>query len=68
MRHARYCLSSLNSLNNMATAGSVPGIHATALVDPLAQIDSSVSIGPYTVIGPHVSIGLGTTIGAHCGI
>ena len=49
-----------------AAAASAPGIHATALVDPLAQIDSSVSIGPYTVIGPHVSIGPGTTIGAHC--
>ena len=49
-----------------AVAGSAPCIHATALVDPLAQIDSSVSIGPYTVIGPHVSIGPGTTIGAHC--
>ena len=49
-----------------SAAVSAPGIHATALVDPLARIDSSVSIGPYTVIGPHVSIGPGTTIGAHC--
>ncbi len=50
----------------MAAAGSAPSIHATALVDPQAQIDGSVSVGPYTVIGPHVSIGPGTTIGAHC--
>ena len=42
------------------------GIHATALVDPSAQLDSSVTVGPYTVIGPHVRIGAGTTIGAHC--
>ena len=49
-----------------AVAGSAWGIHATALVDPLAQIDSSVSVGPYTMIGPHVRIGAGTTIGAHC--
>ena len=49
-----------------SAAVSAPGIHATALVDPLAQIDSSVSIGPYTVIGPHVRIGPGTTIGGHC--
>ena len=41
-------------------------IHATALVDPLAQLDSSVTVGPYTVIGPYVKIGAGTTIGAHC--
>jgi len=53
-------------LSMTAAAAFVPCIHVTALVDPLAQIDSSVSIGPYTVIGPHVSIGPGTTIGAHC--
>lgn len=60
MRHAR------NSLSMTAAEVSTSAIHATALVDPLAQIDSSVSIGPYTVIGPHVSIGPGTTVGAHC--
>ena len=41
-------------------------IHATALVDPAAELDTSVSVGPYTVIGPHVKVGAGTTIGAHC--
>ncbi|MBE0590500.1 MAG: acyl-[acyl-carrier-protein]--UDP-N-acetylglucosamine O-acyltransferase [Betaproteobacteria bacterium HGW-Betaproteobacteria-9] len=41
-------------------------IHATALVDPAAEIDGTVSIGPYAVIGPHVKIGAGTTVGAHC--
>jgi UDP-N-acetylglucosamine acyltransferase len=40
-------------------------IHPTAIVDPGAQIDSSVGIGPYTVIGPHVRIGAGTTVGPH---
>ncbi len=41
-------------------------IHPTAIVDPKAQIDSSVAIGPYTVIGPHVRIAAGTTVGPHC--
>ena len=41
-------------------------IHASALVDPGAELDSSVTVGPYTVIGPHVRIGAGTTIGPHC--
>lgn len=41
-------------------------IHPTALVDPAAQLDASVSIGPYTIIGPHVRIGAGTTVGPHC--
>ncbi len=40
-------------------------IHPTAIVDPAAEIDSSVTVGPYTVIGPHVRIGAGTTIGPH---
>lgn len=41
-------------------------IHATALVDPGAELDSSVTVGPYTVIGPHVKVGAGTSIGPHC--
>ncbi len=41
-------------------------IHATALVDPAAELDSSVTVGPYTVIGPAVKVGAGTMIGAHC--
>ena len=41
-------------------------IHATALVDPSAQLDGSVTVGPYTVVGPHVTIGAGTTVGPHC--
>lgn len=40
-------------------------IHSTALIDPKAQLDSSVSVGPYSVIGPHVKIGAGTTVGPH---
>ena len=48
------------------TLPAASGIHATALVDPLAQLDSSVTVGPYTIIGPHVRIGAGTTVGAHC--
>lgn len=40
-------------------------IHPTAVVDPKAELDSSVKVGPYTVIGPHVQIGAGTEIGPH---
>jgi UDP-N-acetylglucosamine acyltransferase len=41
-------------------------IHATALVDPQAQLDSSVTVGPFAVVGPHVQVGAGSSIGAHC--
>ena len=44
------------------------GIHATALVAPLARAGKNVSIGPYAVIGEDVHIGDGTQIGAHCAI
>lgn len=41
-------------------------IHATAIVDPQAELDDSVSIGPYAIVGPEVRIGAGTEVGAHC--
>jgi UDP-N-acetylglucosamine acyltransferase len=37
-------------------------IHATAIVDPHAEIDSSVAIGPYCVIEGHVRIAAGCRI------
>lgn len=40
-------------------------IHATAIVDPAAELDSSVTVGPYSIIGPHVKIAAGTTVGPH---
>lgn len=40
-------------------------IHATAIVDPKAQLDDNVEIGAYSIIGPHVSIGSGTKVGPH---
>jgi UDP-N-acetylglucosamine acyltransferase len=44
----------------------VTAIHATAIVDPGAELDGSVTVGPFTLIGPHVKVGAGTTIGPHC--
>lgn len=42
------------------------GIHATAIVAPLAYIGKNVGIGPYAVIGEDAHVGEGTQIGAHC--
>ena len=41
------------------------GIHATAIIAPLAQIAADVSIGPFAVIGEDAHIGEGTQIGPH---
>lgn len=40
-------------------------IHATAIVDPGAQLGSNVEIGPCAVIGRDVQVGDGTRVGAH---
>ena len=40
-------------------------IHPTAIIDPKAELDSSVSVGAYTVIGPNVQINSNTEIGPH---
>lgn len=40
-------------------------IHPTAIIDPKAELESSVKVGAYTVIGPNVQIGAGTEIGPH---
>lgn len=40
-------------------------IHATAVIDPRAQLDAAVDIGPYAVIEGPVRIAAGTSIAAH---
>lgn len=40
-------------------------IHPTAIVDPGAELDPTVTVGPYAIIRENVSIGAGTEIGPH---
>lgn len=40
-------------------------IHPTAIIDPKAELDSSVEVGAYSVIGPDVKIGARTRVGPH---
>ena len=40
-------------------------IHPTAIVDPQADLHSSVSVGPYSIIGPGVVIGEDTIVESH---
>lgn len=40
-------------------------VHATAVVDPEAQLGADVEIGPYCVLGPRVEIGDGCRLGPH---
>jgi acyl-ACP--UDP-N-acetylglucosamine O-acyltransferase len=40
-------------------------IHPTAVIDPQAEVDSSVEIGPYSVVGPHVRLAAGVVLHPH---
>jgi len=40
-------------------------IDPRAIVDPAAQLDSSVEVGPFSIIGPGVEIAAGTVVGPH---
>ncbi len=45
-----------------------PGIHASAIVDPSAELPGDAAIGPFAVIGARVRIGPGARIAAHVSI
>jgi UDP-N-acetylglucosamine acyltransferase len=40
-------------------------IHATAIIDSKAELDTNVEVGPYSIIRQNVSIRAGTVIGSH---
>lgn len=44
---------------------NVSNIHPTAIIDPKAELDSSVEVGAYSLIGAGVRIDSGTVIGSH---
>jgi UDP-3-O-[3-hydroxymyristoyl] glucosamine N-acyltransferase len=44
------------------------GVHATAVIAPLAKISPSAGIGAYAVIGEDAHIGDRTQIGPHCAV
>ena len=44
----------------------MPNIHPTALIEPGAELDSSVSVDAYSIVRAGVRIGAGTQIGPHC--
>ena len=46
-----------------------PGIHSSAVIDPLAEVAADVSIGPHCSIGPRTKVGSGSALmaGVHIG-
>jgi len=43
----------------------VAKIHATAIIDASAELDSGVEVGPYSIIGANVKIDSGTKVAGH---
>jgi UDP-N-acetylglucosamine acyltransferase len=43
----------------------VPDVHASAVVDPRAQLADDVVVGPFAVVGPHVVLGPGVELAPH---
>ena len=43
----------------------MPQIHATAIVEPGAEIADDVTIGPYCCVGPDVTLGAGVVLQSH---
>ncbi|HTP98583.1 MAG TPA: acyl-ACP--UDP-N-acetylglucosamine O-acyltransferase [Casimicrobiaceae bacterium] len=40
-------------------------VHASAVIDPSAELEPDVAVGPYSIVGPDVVIGTGSVIGPH---
>ncbi len=66
-RRGRYAMAALSRMMDPGQ-GQPLGIHATALIDPSANLGADVAVGPYAVIGANVEIGAGSVIGAFCHI
>ena len=67
LRHAQPKVAFAKAAALLLERGPIAvGIHASAIVAPLARVGKNVSIGPYAVIGEDVHIGDSTQIGAHC--
>lgn len=64
---ARYAMAGVTSLFDTGRQNGA-GIHATAIIDPTAEVPADAMIGPFVLIGPNVKIGKGAIIHAHCTI
>lgn len=43
----------------------LPGVHASAVVDPTAEVDPTASVGPLVVIGAQARVGARAVVGPH---
>ena len=67
VRRARYAMSGLTALFDPGPEIAA-GIHASAVIDPGAEIGVGAAIGPFVAIGRGVSIGPNARIASHVSI
>jgi UDP-3-O-[3-hydroxymyristoyl] glucosamine N-acyltransferase len=48
------------------SAATVPGVHASAVVDPDATVDPGAQVGPFTSIGARSHVAAGAVLGPGC--
>ena len=65
VQRPRFAMSGLTRMMDPGQ-GFGPGIHASAIIDPAAELGSNVSVGPLAIISAGARIGEGTVIGPHC--
>lgn len=61
----RYAMAGLTQMLD-AGQGFGNGIHASAIIDPGAELASDVRVGPLAIISAGARIGAGSVIGPHC--
>jgi UDP-3-O-[3-hydroxymyristoyl] glucosamine N-acyltransferase len=49
-----------------AREAAVPGVHASAVVDPSATVDPGAHVGPFVSIGARSVVGTGASVGPGC--
>ncbi|KPP88859.1 MAG: UDP-3-O-[3-hydroxymyristoyl] glucosamine N-acyltransferase LpxD [Rhodobacteraceae bacterium HLUCCA08] len=65
----RLAMAGLTAMMDDAPAfAGLSGHHASAVIDPSAQVGAGTVIAPFAVIGPGVRIGAGARIGPHVSI
>ncbi|RKF15294.1 UDP-3-O-(3-hydroxymyristoyl)glucosamine N-acyltransferase [Roseovarius spongiae] len=63
----RYAMAGLSRMFDTGE-GWGEGVHASAVIDPTAELGDDVHVAPFAVIGARARIGAGTRIGPHASI
>ncbi|MGR3713611.1 MAG: UDP-3-O-(3-hydroxymyristoyl)glucosamine N-acyltransferase [Shimia sp.] len=63
----RFAMSGLTAMMDLGQHYPT-GVHASAVIDPTAEIGADVHIGAFAIVGPRAKVGAGTVLGPYCHI